>query len=69
MSNLVTQKDRSVQREREGLYYRGELSILNLLDNFKFHYYLTLLGYFRPKHKDNKVFENHLNTVMLVFIV
>ena len=33
--------------------------------------YLTLpvlLGYFRPKYKDSKIFENHLNPVMLVFI-
>ena len=25
-------------------------------------------GYFRPKHKDAKNFENHLNPVILVFI-
>ena len=25
-------------------------------------------GYIRPKHKDEKIFENHLNQVMLVFI-
>ena len=25
-------------------------------------------GYFRPKHKDATIFENHLNPVMLVFI-
>ena len=25
-------------------------------------------GYFRPKHKDIKTFENHLNPVMFVFI-
>ena len=25
-------------------------------------------GYFRPKHKDTKTFEKHLNPVMLVFI-
>ena len=25
-------------------------------------------GYFCPKHKDEKIFENHLNPVMLVFI-
>ena len=25
-------------------------------------------SYFRPKHKDTKIFENHLNHVMLVFI-
>ena len=25
-------------------------------------------GYFRPKHKDAKIFENHLNPVKLVFI-
>ena len=27
-----------------------------------------LKGYFCPKHKDSKIFENHLNPVMLVFI-
>ena len=27
------------------------------------------LSYFRPKHMDAKIFENHLNPVMLVFIV
>ena len=26
------------------------------------------IGYFLPKHKDAKIFENHLNPVMLVFI-
>ena len=26
------------------------------------------LGYFCPKHTDTKIFENHLNPVMLVFI-
>ena len=26
------------------------------------------IGYFNPKHKDAKIFEIHLNPVMLVFI-
>ena len=26
------------------------------------------LGFFRPKHKNAKIFENHSNPVMLVFI-
>ena len=31
--------------------------------------YLTLKwGYFRPKDKNTKIFKNHLNQVMLVFI-
>ena len=25
-------------------------------------------GYFHPKHQDTKIFEKHLNPVMLVFI-
>ena len=29
---------------------------------------LTMLDYFLPKLKDAKIFENHLNPVMLVFI-
>ena len=29
---------------------------------------LPLLSYFRPKHNHAKIFENHPNPVMLVFI-
>ena len=30
--------------------------------------FYAIKGYFHPKYKDSKVFDNHLNPVMLVFI-
>ena len=35
---------------------------------FVIHLTLPMLQILRPKHKDTKLFENHLNPVMMVFI-
>ena len=48
-----------------------ENAILPMQGYRRIHTNLTLpllSGYFHPMHEDAKIFENHLNPVMLVFI-
>ena len=52
---------------REKNPFFDSTSIINLFMP-SVHYPYQCWGYFRPKHKDANIFENHLNPVILVLI-
>ena len=46
----------------------GQTSAAAIFHGVNTHYPFQCWGYIRPKHKGAKIFEKHLNPVMLVFI-